>query len=239
LKKDLFFQREIQTVTKHNIFENYLDPWVKIISNQQWVKDIYYVDAFAGTGRYIKTGEPGSPVVAANIMLKYKKPSFKIHCIFIEKDPKRYKILEDSLEKFDGKFDIEKNNGEFLNFIDPILMKINKAPAFFFIDPEGFSGMDFDKIKAILNLPYKEVLINFQYNAIQRWLKAPKVERTITRLFGTSDYKRAKKEIELIELYAKQIKKIGAFVWYFRNKIPKKNRTYYYLVYATKNIIGI
>ncbi|MCK4325436.1 three-Cys-motif partner protein TcmP [bacterium] len=237
MKKDLFQQKGIQTVSKHSIFENYLEPWVKIISNRPWVKDAYYVDAFAGTGKY-KTGEMGSPVIAANILLKYQKPTCKLHCICIERDSKRYNILENSLKQSEEKLDIRKHRGEFLTYIDTILKKINKSPAFFFIDPEGFSGVGFDKIEAILNLPHKEILINFQYNAIQRWLKAPKVESTITKLFGTSDYKKAKKEKDLIKLYKEQIKQTGAFVWDFRNKFPKKNRTFYYLVYATKNITG-
>jgi spore photoproduct lyase len=238
LKRDLFEQKEIQTVSKHNIFENYLEPWAKIISNQKWVTDAYYVDAFAGTGKYLKTGEAGSPVIASNILLKCQKPSCQFHCICIEKDPKRYEMLESSLKEFEGKLDIEKHNGEFLDFVDTIFDKINKHPAFFFIDPEGFSGMDFDKIATILDLPYKEILINFQYNAIQRWLKAPKVENTISKLFGTPDYNKAKKEIDLIELYKKQLIQRGTFVWYFRNKFPRKNRTFYYLVYATRNLTG-
>jgi len=237
LKKDLFQQKEKQTVSKHNIFENYLEPWAKIISNQSWVKDAYYVDAFAGTGKY-ETGEEGSPVIAANILMKYQKPTCTLHCICIERDPDRYKVLEGSLKQFEEKLDIEKRNEEFLTCIDEILKKIGKSPGFFFIDPEGFSGMDFDKIEAILNLPHKEILINFQYNAIQRWLTTREVESTLTKLFGTPDYKKARKEIDLIELYKNQIRRKGAFVWYFRNKFPKKNRTFYYLVYATKNITG-
>lgn len=191
MKKDLFEQKEVQTVSKHKSFENYLEPWAKIISNQPWFKDVYYVDGFAGTGKYLKTGEAGSPVIASNILLKYQKPNCKFHCFCIEKDPKRFGMLGDSLKQFEGKLDIQKYNGEFLAFIDTILTKINKSPAFFFIDPEGFSGMDFDKIENILDLPHAEIFINFQYNAIQRWLKAPKVENTIVKLFGTSDYKKA------------------------------------------------
>lgn len=237
MKKGLFEQKEAQTVSKHNIFENYLEPWAKIITKQTWVKDAYYIDAFAGTGKY-DTGEPGSPVIAANILTKYQQRSCNLHCICIERDPSRYKMLESSLRQFEGKLDIEKHNSEFLVCIDGILEKIAKSPAFFFIDPEGFAGMDFENIEAILNLPHREVLINFQYNAIQRWLTTPKVEETITKLFGTPDYKKARNETELIELYKKQIRQTGSFVWYFRNKFPKRNRTFYYLVYATKNITG-
>jgi len=238
LGNDLFEERRLQTVSKHNIFENYLEPWARIISNQRWCKDAYYIDAFAGTGKYIKTGEAGSPVIAANILLKCQKPTCKFHCICIEKDPRRFKILQDSLKQFRGKLNIERYNGEFLHFIDRILKTIGKSPAFFFIDPEGFAGMDFDKIEAILNLPHTELLINFQYNAIQRWLKAPRVETTIRKLFGTPEYKKAKREIDLIELYKRQIRQTGAFVWYFRNKFPEIDRTFYYLVYATKKVVG-
>lgn len=236
MKKDLFEQKGVQTISKHNIFESYLEPWARIIS--KWFKDAYYIDAFAGTGKYIRTGEAGSPVIASNILLKYQRPNCKFHCFCIERDTKRFKMLEDSLKQFEGKLDIQKYNGEFLTFIDTILTTINKSPAFFFIDPEGFSGMDFDKIEGVIDLSHTEILVNFQYNAIQRWLKAPKVENTITKLFGTPDYKKAQNEVELIEVYKNQIRQKGAFVWYFRNKFPTKNRTFYYLVYATKNITG-
>jgi spore photoproduct lyase len=237
LKKDLFDQKKPQTVSKHKIFENYLEPWAKIIANQKW-NDAYYIDAFAGTGKYIKTGEAGSPVIAAQILLKCQKPRCKFHCICVEKDSKRYKILKNSIKRFTGKLNIEIYNGEFLDFIQTILDRIKDFPAFFFVDPEGFSGMDFETIEAILNLSSKEIFINFQYNAIQRWLKAPKVENTITTLFGTSNYKKCENEVELIELYKKQLRQTGAFVWYFKNKFPNKNRTLYYLIYATKNITG-
>lgn len=237
-KTDLFDQKEIQTVSKHNIFENYLEPWAKIISNQAWVKNSYYVDAFAGTGKYTKTGEPGSPVIACDILFKHQKQSCRFHCICVEKDKKRFEILEDSLKRFNKELDVEIYNGEFLTFIDKILCKISNSPAFFFIDPEGFSGMDFEKIEAILNLPSKEVLINFQYNAIQRWLNAPKVKSTFTRFFGTPDFKKVKTETDLIEHYKEQLMQRGSYVWSFRNKFPSINRTFYYLVYATKNLTG-
>lgn len=237
MKKDLFEEKGIQTVSKHNIFENYLEPWAKIISNQAWVKNAYYVDAFAGAGKY-QTGEEGSPVIAARILKKYQKSTCKLHCICIERDAKRYRDLQDSVKEFEPELNVEKYNKEFLNCIDKILTRIGRSPAFFFIDPEGFSGMDFHKIEAILSLPHREVLINFQYNAIQRWLEAPKVEGTIAKLFGTPDYKKARKESDLIKLYKAQVRKTGAFVWYFRNRFPRKNRTFYYLVYATKNLTG-
>ncbi len=37
MKKDLFEQKQPQTVSKHKIFENYLEPWAKITSNQSFL----------------------------------------------------------------------------------------------------------------------------------------------------------------------------------------------------------
>ena len=64
------------------------------------------------------------------------------------------------------------------------------------------------------------------------------MKNTITKLFGTSDFKTVKGERDLIELYKKQLKQRGSLAWSFRNKFPMKNRTFYYLVYATKNLTG-
>jgi len=245
MKKNLFEKKEEQTVSKHNIFENYLGPWIKILSAQPWVKRLYYVDAFAGRGRFV-SGEKGSPLIGAKLLKKYWKSRMKYYCICIERETGRVKELEKELKEFRDKVDMKIYGGEFNDLVNEVIKGTEKHPAFFFIDPEGFSGMSFSAIKSILELPHKEVLINFQYNAIQRWLKADKVERTISDLFGTDKWmdivkrglRRTHKEKALIELYKSQLRSRGYYVWYFRNKFPQKDRTFYYLVYATQNLTG-
>jgi len=245
MKKDLFEKKEEQTVSKHNIFENYLEPWIKILSTQKWTKRLYYVDAFAGRGRFV-SGEEGSPLIGAKLLKKYWKPQIKYYCICIEKEMERAKKLGNELKEFRDKVDVRTYHGEFNDLVNETIKGIGKYPAFFFIDPEGFSGMSFSAIENILNLPHKEVLINFQYNAIQRWLKADRVEKTISDLSGTEQWmdtverglRRTQKEKALIELYKSQLRSKGYYVWYFKNKFSQKNRTIYYLVYATKNLTG-
>jgi len=247
MEKDLFEKKEAQMVSKHNILENYLEPWIIIFSSarQKWAEKLYYVDAFAGTGRFA-TGEEGSPVIGARLLRHYWKPQIYYCCICIEKESKRVKELESELNQFRDKVDIKIYLGEFDDKTDEVINEIGNHPAFFLIDPEGFSGMSFLSIEKILELPHKEVLINFQYNAVQRWLKAKKVEKTITDLFGTDKWieiprkglQKSEKERALIELYKSQLRAKEYYVWYFRNKIPAKNRTFYYLVYATRNLTG-
>jgi len=245
MKKDPFEKKETQTVSKHNILENYLKPWIKILSSRGWVNKLYYVDAFAGPGKF-STGEEGSPVIGARLLRECWKPQINYCCICIEKDEKRVSELETELNEFRDKVDIKIYPGEFDDKINEVIKEIGGHPALFFIDPEGFSGMRFSSIEKVLNLSHKEILINFQYNAIQRWLKAEKVEKTISDLFGTDNWidvvekglQRTRKERALIELYKSQLRAKGYHVWYFRNKFPQKNRTFYYLVYATKYLTG-
>jgi len=245
MKKNLFEKKEEQTVSKHNILENYLEPWITILSTRRWVRRLYYVDAFAGRGRFV-SGEEGSPLIGAKLLRKYWKPQIEYYCVCTEKETERAKELENELKELTDKVDVKIYHGEFNDLISELIKEIGKYPAFFFIDPEGFSGMSFSAIEDILNLPHKELLINFQYNAIQRWLKADKVEGTISDLFGTDKwidvvrmgFRRMQKEKALIELYKSQLRSKGYYVWYFKNRFPRKNRTFYYLVYATKNLTG-
>lgn len=257
-KRDLFNERGEQTVTKHNILANYLEPWAKIMAKQSWVKKAYYVDAFAGAGEY-ESGEEGSPLIATKILANHQKHAFQFSCICIEKNRQRYEKLVASLQNYKDIIQVDPHRGEFLDVIDDVLRKIGKSPAFFFIDPEGFSGMDFDKVELILKQDHKEILVNFQYNAIQRWTgtannlnsrdetkraQALQLSQTFTKLFGTSKWidfahkptSSEKKELELINLYANQIRANNSFVWPFKNRFPTRNMTYYYLVYATKNL---
>ena len=256
MKNSLFKEKEEQTVTKHSILANYLQPWAKIISTH--FTRAYYVDAFAGRGEY-ESGEEGSPVIAANILTRWQKRLLQFYCICIEKNRERYKSLVASLQSFNNIIGLETYSNEFLDVIETVLAKIGRHPAFFLIDPEGFSGMDFNKIESILSQPHKEILINFQYNAIQRWIEtarnltsiddtrrenALQLSETFNKLFGTEEWKEiavkhtssSVKELDLVNLYASQIRKQGFFEWHFKNKFPRKNRTYYYLVYATKNL---
>ena len=231
---DLFDKRGEQTIIKHRLLESYLRAWAKIIG--RWFKKAYYVDAFAGTGVY-RTGEEGSPVIAARILMEEQKTSAQFGILCIEKDRRNRAILEKSLSEFEGRLEVKLFPGEFAMEVDKVLSKVGNLPAFCFIDPAGFAGMPLSKIKDILVLPHKEVLINFMYNAIQRWQKAPSVEQTMADLYGTEAWREQRTEEERLRLYMDQIKsKTDAFVWSFQNRFPDRERTLYYLVYACRNL---
>ena len=235
MPNDLFEEKKSQTAIKHNILESYIRPWAIIISKH--FPQAFYVDAFAGAGKY-KSGEDGSPVIASRILLAEQKNRCKFNVICIEKDKEHVDKLKACQKEFQNKISFEIQEGEFIKKIDNILKRIGNSPAFFLIDPAGFAGMDFVKIQSILELQHKEILINFMYNAIQRWKSIPSLKKTITALFGTDKWESKDGEWELLKLYIEQLRKTKSFVWPFKNKFPDKDRTLYYLIYATKNLTG-
>lgn len=136
-------------------------------------------------------------------------------------------------------------NGEFDDEINIILDKIsNLAPTFFLIDPFGFSAIKMSTLKRIMKLPKTEILLNFMFNAINRFLGFNKVEDTLNDLFGGTEWKtlcdkkgKCREEL-IIKLYRKKLKEFSNFVYYYRMSFPDKKRSYYYLFHLTNNILG-
>jgi three-Cys-motif partner protein len=82
--------REWQWI-KHLILADYLRPWAAKVGFRD--KEIFVVDAFAGTGSYVDpaTGEQsdGSPVIAARRAQKYEeeRPGKTMRVLCVEKHP--------------------------------------------------------------------------------------------------------------------------------------------------------
>ncbi len=245
MQQDLFERKRKQTVTKHNLLENYLRPWARIVGSR--FRDVWYVDAFAAVGEY-KSGEKGSPLIAAEILAderrrtadKGKSPS-RFHVICIEKEKARAEALRKHQAHLKSVIPFEVREGEFSPELPGVIKRIGDAPAFFFLDPTGFAGMPMADVKKILDLPHKEVFINFMWNAVRRWQSSPSeaLRETITQLMGTDGWQSRRDERDWLDLYLSQLRAAGCYVLWFRNKFPDKDRTFYYLVYATRNFTGL
>src|SRR6266540_6658781 len=89
------------TQLKLDILEEYLKAWAQIIGNK--FPDSYYVDCFAGRGKYHKNGVKncvfGSPLVAQKIGLEIqaqknkKGKSYKFKIIAIEANKNNFEDL--------------------------------------------------------------------------------------------------------------------------------------------------
>jgi len=239
---DLFEKKKQPTVTKHQLLESYLRPWARIIGCH--FPSAWYVDAFAGEPSY-KTGGRGSAPIAAEILMherqrllekRQRRCEFNVVCI--EKNAERAANLRQYGDAVPPTIPFRVFQGEFESQLSGVLALVERAPAFFFLDPTGFSGMPMAAVTDILALGRKEVLVNFMWSAIQRWSRAPSSRRAVSELMGTGDWHGLEDEREWIDLYMRQLRARGRYVWAFRNKFPGRRRTLYYLVYATNNLTG-
>ena len=141
-----------------------------------------------------------------------------------------------------GDFDKKINDG-----LDSFEKNQNKlAPTFFLLDPFGISGIKLCTIKRIMNMEKTEILLNFMYNSLQRWVNHPneKIQNIYDEYFGGDEWRKCKgrylheREQKLISIFRNQCKKFSKYVYPFRLNFPNKNQTYYYLFHLTNHWRG-
>lgn len=165
-----------QTKTKLKILNSYLSAWAKILANQKWCDEMYFVDCFAGRGKYHNEGKKdsisGSPLIALEtaklIKEKYNK---NINCVFVEENKKIFFELEKFVKPYiENGFNVKIINGDINSKIDDVLKIVSgRSPIFFFIDPAGIS-ISREMLKKVLNVPNvaKEFLINYICKGVER-----------------------------------------------------------------------
>jgi len=240
------------TRVKHILLEKYLAAWMPILG--KWNPRICYFDGFAGKGEYTE-GTLGSPIIALKVADGLSTYFGKLICFFVEKDKENFNNLEEVLEREKlgiknwQKIELVKENDEFANVTGKILQYLEKekgilVPAFFFVDPFGFSGIPFNAIKKILSNPKTEVFFNFMARDIARFIEHPQLRETFTELFGTEEWRNVislpDREKALMELYRKKLHEVAKveFTWPFRVCSAEKVQTLYYLLHATNNFKG-
>ena len=239
------------TRIKHEILKKYLELWIKILGSTRG--GVLYVDGFAGKGCYVN-GEIGSPIIA--LEEASKASSYYKHFIahFVDKHAENCqslsKLLNKRHEDFADNITYRVHNKPFTEFFNELRKIIERKssinpPIFFFIDPFGFSGIPFDIISYIMNLPQTEVFITFMSRDINRFLELPELEDTLNSLFGTDKWKSLSsmpnREDELAKLYQHQLRTIAdiRYTWPLKVYTEAKKQTLYYLIHATNHIKGL
>ena len=240
------------TRAKHEILRRYLQAWTPILSHGGFPEFIY-IDGFAGPGRYSQ-GEDGSPVIALKAAIGQTLPaSTRIFFLFVERDPERAKVLKeviDGIERPDT-FRVKVADGETFEAEANRLLDFYRSkkkplpPTFCFVDPFGWKGAPFSLLSDILKNPSCEVLVNFMYEEINRFLGHPDQPDNFDTFFGTSQWRDclqgavSQRNRCLHDLYASQLHTAGAtFVRSFEMR-NDSGVTDYFLFYATKNVRGL
>ncbi|MEA1964879.1 MAG: three-Cys-motif partner protein TcmP [Candidatus Aerophobetes bacterium] len=255
--KETIWPIEPHTQAKHAILDRYLKAWLPIMSSISG--RIVYIDGFAGPGKYLdERGQPtidGSPLIAINAARKHRLPlNAEILFLFIEAKHDRCEYLKNLLKSIDfpqnmryeaieGKFD--ETLSSLFDYLDK--QKEYLAPAFAFIDPFGYSDTPFSLVKRIMKNPKCEVLINFMYHDINRFISDLNKAKHFDLLFGTEAWREIatlkdpqERKLKTLNLYQKELEEEAKIKYVrFFEMINKSNQTEYFLFFGTNNLEGL
>lgn len=254
--KKIPWEIDPHTTVKHEILHRYLQAWMPILSTHG---RIVYIDGFAGPGEYLtKEGKlvEGSPIIAIKSFLEHKlKDRIKeVVFIFIEKDIKIHDYLNTKLEPYRKQgLKIILKHAQFEDIANELLSEIEKeggrlAPTFCFIDPFGIKGLPLHTIKRFMCQKSCEVLINFMYEDLSRFISLKENESNVNSLFGEEvEWRKImnikdprEKYLFLTGLYHKQLTS-ACNISYIRtfDMINQFNKKDYVLFFGTNHILGL
>lgn len=242
---------------KHVILQRYIRLYVGKLGFSNPV--IYYVDGFAGQGRY-GDKEVGSAYIGAESAASPIQGSRKdvLRCINVEEDTRVFSELEKNLAPHKATGLITNLQGTFQENLPGILATVGTVPAFFFIDPFGSQGIETETLKLIRKgRDNSEILVRYDDTRVKRLLSwavnnadhiseghrksalkfAQRVLQLtdeealaeLNRLDGDKDGTRE----ALIQGYMQQVKSIAGFKYALRYPIrnPRTDGHKYYLVH--------
>jgi three-Cys-motif partner protein len=250
-----YIDRE-QTHAKHFILRGYLQELAyKVLRG--W--DIAYVDGFSGPWES-KTADfsDTSFMIALGVLKEAQRIIYeqtlvrrKIRCFFSEKSAAAYQQMVDAVSPFhrpgDG-FEVMTFNGEFVDAVGEIRTFIGTAFPLIFIDPTGWTEYPFTKIAPLFAYAKCEVLINFMYGHISRFLTHPdeKIIASLDPILGGPGWQgrldlTMKKGPAVEKLFRETLKAAGKFRYVVSTRIDKSSqeRPHFFLAYGTKNRAGL
>ena len=218
------------TKVKHELLGKYIAMWMAILFNQQdkigKKPQLLYFDGFSGPGIYFTDSTKsstcqGSPLIVGEIANSFIEKNAKRECSIICID--KNKTCVDLLNKEFGVLNKHKQQwkadcGEFDSSINILLDELEKSgatlrPAFFLIDPFGYSGFDMKTLSRILKNERSELFINFMIYDIIRFIGEEPFQQRMKQLFGCDDYinvskfdSSTAKQQFLVNLYCKQLR---------------------------------
>lgn len=187
---------------KHDLIRCYLNGWYPKLGLGYWAGRVLYVDTHAGRGKY-ETGDPGSPVVALQTLLKHsardsllKKSEFNF--LFLERDPENAAILErelTTLSTLPNRVNVEVTVGDAFAKLSAILSDLRRdkaqmAPAFLFVDPYGFK-IPGALLADLLQTGRVELFVNVMWRELDMLIRkhGPGGAQTLDDIFGCGDWR--------------------------------------------------
>lgn len=175
----------------------------------------------------------------------------KIRCFFSESNPEAFAQLNAAVAAYNqpqDDFELRTYCGRFEDAIPSIQNFIGNSFPLIFIDPTGWTGYSFDKIKLLFARKKCEVLINFMYDFINRFSYSDDQEiiDSLAPILGGPDWPdRLDKDLprgKAVErLFRESLKRAGNFDFVVSTRIDKStvDRPHFFIAYGTKNEKGL
>lgn len=257
---------ELHTRAKHELLRRYLGAWFPILA-AGFNRRVVFLDGFAGPGVY-SNGEPGSPLIAIETLVEHthfeRLSGTEFVFLFVEADRERFESLQQELGRYWNRRNggkpanvrVELFNDRFATVAAQLVAATHgqnkqQAPTLAFIDPFGWSGVPMDLIRDLLASDKCEVLFNFMYGSVSRFVadERPGVARHFAELFGTSEEEHwaasaltgEERKTFLRDLYMNQLRDVGkfSFVRDFEMMDIERGRTAYFLMFGTRHHKGL
>lgn len=169
---------------KHAILIEYLKAMTVILRSE-----VYYVDGFAGPGKYTEDGSTGSPVLAARHahILAASNADYSLKCINVESVQDVFENLKESTKPYEAY--VENFYGEFGTFTSTIVERIGAQPALFFLDPIGLKGLEWNSLLPIFEREsITELMIRFDAQTALRLTGGDaNLHKTFNTILGEND----------------------------------------------------
>jgi three-Cys-motif partner protein len=186
--QDFFKAKRPWSKYKDFILGYYLEPYIPKVATLK--KPILVVDCFAGCGRF-GDGEPGSPLIIAPIIKKWRDKGLAVSGEFIEADPENFRCLSGALQEY-REFAMPRL-GVFDDLLPELAEKARQNTVFLYVDPYTVKGLDFARMKAVYDQIRRasasvELLLNLNVATFLRWgLAALKAKRMADDLAENAD----------------------------------------------------
>ncbi len=236
------------SLTKLDIFEQYLAGWLPIYIKDTNTKRVMIWDFFAGSGQNAR-GAAGSPLRILRTLEKYRELIFAnniaIDIVLNETSQKKHQELEQSVnELFDAtswnnKVCVSMRNEEFHALFRREYAQIKQQPNLLFINPWGAKELAGDIFQMLIGLDKTDFLFFISASAMKRFARRPEFPTYFPNIDPAIVADAKHQELHRIVLN------------YYKAKIPTSNETRLYpftlkkeshiygLIFGSKNPLGV
>lgn len=242
-----------ETLTKLNIFENYIKAWLPVFIMTPSAKEINIFDCFAGTG-YDLNGKYGSPIRILSQILNQVGYIFshkkKINVFLNEKDKNKFFQLKNACESFitnnlelkrciDNDFlTITFSNSDFEEIFENYCNEMRKNKSLVFLDQNGIKFLSNKYLSKLENLKGVDFIYFVSSSYYLRFGKTEEFKKSIS--FNISNIRK----VEYKYCHQQLVKELNSLIPNY-NKTQlfpftiKNKSNIYGIIFASKHPLGI